>query len=60
MPFALDQQTCAIGITIGYALAPADGNDATSLLKHADAAMYAGKENGKNRAERALPVVAPA
>lgn len=58
MPFALGEQTCAIGITIGYSLAPADGNDAPSLLKHADAAMYAGKECGKNRAGRAVPVAA--
>ncbi len=60
MPFALGEQTCAIGITIGYALAPADGNDATSLLKHADAAMYAGKEGGKNRAGRTVPVAVTA
>ena len=54
MPFALREQTCQIGITIGYALAPTDGHNATSLLKHADAAMYAGKQNGKNRAGRTL------
>jgi diguanylate cyclase len=48
LPFSLSQHTCCIGITIGYALAPVDGNDVTALLKSADAAMYAGKQNGKN------------
>ncbi len=47
-PFSLTQHTCQVGITIGYALAPADGNDALGLLKNADAAMYTGKQNGKN------------
>lgn len=53
-PFALDEQTCHVGITIGYALAPHDGSDAISLLKRADAAMYAGKQSGKNRVGRML------
>lgn len=47
-PFSLTQHTCQVGITIGYALAPADGSDALKLLKNADAAMYMGKQNGKN------------
>jgi diguanylate cyclase len=51
-PFVLSSQTCRIGITIGYALAPQDGADAASLLKRADAAMYAGKQSGKNCVRR--------
>lgn len=47
-PFALNQHTCRVGATIGYALAPQDGDDAHGVLKRADAAMYAGKESGKN------------
>jgi diguanylate cyclase (GGDEF)-like protein len=46
--FILSEQTCQIGLTIGYALAPLDGRDTLSLLKQADAAMYAGKQDGKN------------
>ncbi len=46
--FILSEQTCKIGLTIGYALAPLDGRDTLSLLKRADAAMYAGKQDGKN------------
>ena len=52
LPFSLTQHTCHVGITIGYALAPADGNDALGLLKSADAAMYIGKQNGKNCVRR--------
>ena len=47
-PFRLNNQVCSVGLTIGYALAPHDGNDGGSLLKRADAAMYAGKQDGKN------------
>lgn len=51
-PFALSEKVCRIGITIGYALAPLDGTDAISLLKRADAAMYAGKNEGKHCVRR--------
>lgn len=37
-----------IGASIGVAIYPQDGNDAESLLKHADAAMYAAKSRGRN------------
>jgi diguanylate cyclase len=53
-PFALggdkDRGTviCQIGVTIGYALAPLHGLDAIPLLKIADAAMYQGKQRGRN------------
>lgn len=51
-PFSLSQHTCCVGITIGYALAPIDGSEAMALLKSADAAMYAGKQGGKNCVRR--------
>ncbi len=47
-PFALSSQSCQVGMTIGYALSPNDSQDTASLLKMADAAMYAGKNAGKN------------
>ena len=47
-PFALSTKSCQVGVTIGYALAPQDGQSGTQLLKRADAAMYAGKAKGKN------------
>ncbi len=46
--FKLSTQSCRVGMTIGYALAPFDSQDTAQLLKLADAAMYAGKQSGKN------------
>jgi diguanylate cyclase len=51
-PFILAAQTCSVGLTIGYALAPVDAHDSRTLLKRADAAMYAGKQDGKNCVRR--------
>jgi diguanylate cyclase (GGDEF)-like protein len=52
-PFALGAHVCNVSATVGYALAPDDASDAASLLKAADAAMYAGKQEGKDRLVRA-------
>ncbi len=46
-PFSLHNVRVEVGLTIGYAIAPHDGNDAIGLLKLADAAMYSGKQGGK-------------
>jgi diguanylate cyclase len=51
-PFEATRHQCQVGVTIGYALAPLDGHDALDLLKRADAAMYAGKESGRNCVQR--------
>ena len=49
-------QRCEVGLTIGVALAPLDGDSADELLKRADAALYAGKQQGRRRLLRgALP-----
>lgn len=52
-PFVLSNQTCRVGLTIGYALAPPDADQANRLLEAADAAMYDGKHGGKRRVTRA-------
>jgi diguanylate cyclase len=52
-PFQLRLGVAHIGLTIGYALAPADASDAATLLKIADAAMYEGKQEGKRCLRRA-------
>lgn len=51
--FDLAQARCSVGMTVGYALAPADGSDAAALIRRADSAMYAGKNAGKRRLARA-------
>jgi diguanylate cyclase (GGDEF)-like protein len=51
-PFEVDSQPCRVGLTVGFALAPLDGHDAASLLRRADAAMYAGKQSGKGTVRR--------
>lgn len=48
-PFDAAGHRCAVGLTVGYALAPLDADNAGDLLKRADAAMYAGKQAGKQR-----------
>ena len=46
--YDLDGQTVYIGASIGISTYPADGRDGTTLLQHADAAMYRAKEEGRN------------
>ena len=53
-PFVLSSQSCRVGMTIGYSLAPHDGQTSADLLKRADAAMYAGKSSGKNCLRRGV------
>ena len=52
-PFGINSITCNVRATIGYGLAPADATGATELLKAADAAMYSGKQQGKDRVVQA-------
>jgi len=47
-PFDLRGQEAFVSASIGIALTPDDGEDAETLLKHADAAMYRAKESGRN------------
>ena len=51
-PFALSHLRLKVGLTIGYALAPVDSEDAQGLIRLADAAMYAGKQSGKHSLRR--------
>jgi len=46
-PFEVARHRFHLGLTIGYAIWPMDAADADTLLKLADAAMYAGKASGK-------------
>jgi diguanylate cyclase len=53
-PFTLKQHSVRVGLTVGYAVAPSDAQDTTTLLQLADAAMYEGKQAGKHCLRRAL------
>lgn len=46
-PMTLANQTVHASASIGISLFPEDGEDAETLLKHADGAMYQAKESGK-------------
>lgn len=47
-PFAVSGHLMNVSASVGVALCPDDGTTAISLLKHADAAMYTVKHNGKD------------
>jgi len=47
-PWVIDQGEFHMTCSIGVALFPEDGNDAQTLLKHADSAMYRAKDSGRN------------
>jgi diguanylate cyclase (GGDEF)-like protein/PAS domain S-box-containing protein len=47
-PVELMGQECRVTASIGIAVFPKDGDDAVSLMKNADLAMYLAKEEGKN------------
>ena len=47
-PFASDGYDLASGASIGISLFPTDGQDAETLLRNADLAMYRAKEHGRN------------
>lgn len=47
-PIMLAGREFQVGASLGVALYPDDADDAQSLLKHADIAMYAAKSRGRN------------
>ncbi len=47
-PFMIDDQVIAISGSIGIAVSPQDGEEAETLLKSADSAMYEAKRAGRN------------
>lgn len=47
-PFSINHQKLYTSTSIGISLFPADGTDAHTLLKNADAAMYRAKDRGRN------------
>jgi len=47
-PYSIVGTEVVVTTTIGISVYPADGEDAETLLKHADVAMYHAKERGRN------------
>lgn len=47
-PFRLNQQEIYLKSSIGIAVYPQDGEDAETLIKNADSALYRTKEQGRN------------
>ncbi|GCB02317.1 diguanylate cyclase/phosphodiesterase (GGDEF & EAL domains) with PAS/PAC sensor(s) [Sulfuriferula multivorans] len=48
LPHSIDRHDLHIGVSIGISIYPDDGQDAETLIKNADTAMYHAKENGRN------------
>lgn len=48
-PFRIAGHEISISASIGVTLYPQDGSDSDTLLRHADQAMYAAKQAGRNR-----------
>ena len=47
-PFGLNDSELGLTVSVGVAFLPEDGDDARTLLRHADSAMYRVKRSGKN------------
>ncbi|HEU4458040.1 MAG TPA: EAL domain-containing protein [Methylibium sp.] len=50
--FVVEGHEFVLGASVGWSLHPADGDDANTLLRRADLAMYAAKEAGGARTRR--------
>jgi diguanylate cyclase (GGDEF)-like protein len=48
-PFDLNGHVVHIGTSVGVAMAPADGEDSETLLRHADLALYRAKSDGRGQ-----------
>lgn len=47
-PCCVDDMEFMVSCSIGISIYPGDGNDANTLLRHADSAMYKAKQSGRN------------
>lgn len=57
LPWMLGNQEFHITVSVGIALYPNDGDDAESLLKHADTAMCRAKDQGRNNYQLYTPAM---
>ncbi|MBS0307696.1 MAG: EAL domain-containing protein, partial [Proteobacteria bacterium] len=56
-PFTIEGHEFFITCSAGMAVYPTDGDDADTLLKHADLAMYRAKETGRNNSQFYTPAM---
>jgi diguanylate cyclase (GGDEF)-like protein/PAS domain S-box-containing protein len=56
-PFEIDGQDLFVTTSVGVSLYPGDGEDAETLLKNADRAMYRAKEMGRNNYQLFAPAL---
>jgi len=49
-PFTVEGINVFVGASVGIAVAPSDGNEFEQLMKAADIALYAAKQDGRHRA----------
>ncbi|MBN1777846.1 MAG: EAL domain-containing protein [Clostridiales bacterium] len=49
MPYTINKRHVTVSCSIGISKFPENGQDAESLIKYADIAMYKAKQDGKNR-----------
>ncbi len=48
-PYSINENRCIIGASVGIAIAPFDGADASDLVRNADLALYAAKRGGRGQ-----------
>jgi diguanylate cyclase (GGDEF)-like protein/PAS domain S-box-containing protein len=56
-PWSLDGHEFHVTTSVGIAMYPADGDDAESLLRNADTAMYRAKDQGRNNYQLYTPAM---
>ena len=56
-PMQASGQQLILTVSIGIAICPGDGTDVDALLRHADAAMYHAKKNGRSAFQFFSPVM---
>ena len=54
-PFHVGGHACSVAVSIGIALYPDDGDDAETLTRRADEAMYRAKTSGRGRGAASRP-----
>ena len=48
-PYSINESRCIIGVSVGIAISPFDGDSSEELVRNADLALYAAKASGRGR-----------